>query len=32
MSGRMRGSSWSMPMRTRTVAFWRSAVGTMLIT
>ena len=32
MSGRMRGSSWSSAMRTRTVAFWRSAVGTMLIT
>ena len=28
MSGRMRGSSFSKPMRTRTVAFCRSAVGT----
>ena len=27
MSGRMRGSSCSNPMRTSTVAFWRSAVG-----
>ena len=32
MSGRICGSSLSKPMRTRTVALVRSAVGTMLIT
>ena len=30
--GRMRGSSFSTPTRTLTVAFWRSAVGMMAIT
>src|SRR6185503_8109595 len=32
MFERIRGSSSSKPMRTFTVAFWRSAVGTMLMT
>ena len=30
--GRMRGSSWSKPTRTRTVDFWRSAVGMIAMT
>src|SRR5580704_17652199 len=32
MSGRMRGSFWRNPTRTRTVAFSRLAVGTMAMT
>ena len=32
MSGRTRESRWSKAMRTFTVAFWRSAVGTAVMT